>query len=53
MVFWISVKLDAFFQTVVVRMIAGTASINHTIDMILDDGSKIENRLVIIFILFC
>jgi hypothetical protein len=40
-----------FFQRVPKMKAAGNNRVNHDADMILEDGSNTENKLVIIFIL--
>ncbi len=49
-IFWIRLSVDDFFHMVLKMNAAGISTISHAKDMVLEDGSKIENRLVIIFI---
>jgi hypothetical protein len=49
-IFWVRLSVDDFFHTVLKMNMVGISTISHAKDMVLEDGSKIENRLVIIFI---
>jgi hypothetical protein len=51
-IFWIRLGVDDFFHTVLKINPIGINTVIHARDNVLEDGSKIENRLVIIFI-FC
>lgn len=47
--FWIVVGVLDFFQFLFIRNTIGTSKVIHRRENVLDDGSKIENKLVIIF----
>jgi hypothetical protein len=51
-IFWIRLGVDDFFHTVLKINTIGTSTVTHARDIALEDGSKIENRLVIIFIFY-
>ncbi len=49
-IFWIKLSVDDFFHVVLRINNIGISTMIHARDRVLEDGSKIENRLVIIFI---
>jgi len=51
-VFCTIMGVDDFFQAVLKMSAIGISTMSHTMDRVLDEGSKMENRLVIIFIVY-
>jgi hypothetical protein len=51
-IFWIRFGVDDFFHIVLKMNAVGISTMIHANDKVLEDGSKIENRLVIIFIVY-